>query len=443
MADMHNGNIKLSGHRLKTIREHKNVSQEELSKVLECGIEELRQKENDFMECTPERLSTIKRFFDIEGMPLADGEAVVFKEHLRFWRDLMRNQKSDEAIELQKKISPITLFPLEPELSLMYNLLEIANLLSEGHLDAAEGKLASYEKIFENTEKMDSENLYYYYRNMGSMKSLLGRCDEALEFYLKALELGEGKGALLKDDAAIYYNIAASYSDLHLPHQTIAFLGKVYESHHSSKMEKYRLHLDITLAINYIRINGIQEAKKLLNKCLLRVEYSSNRLAIGVVLHNCGLLCKVSKEWEQAIYYFDKASTYFQEGSGFCLENLYHKARCLLYMGKHAETGRVFEQAKTYNLDSTENWKYLILFKSLLLLVELNESTEDCEERVFDHIGVVTIPYLINIYEYSKALDYCEVLSKHYGKTEDLIKSVAVYRNANIIYEKMLRHGGN
>ena len=438
MIDAHGSSVTLSGHRLKRLREARGASQEDVAGVLGCSVEELYRIEKSFVQCSCEKISAVKEFFGIDGMPLLDEEADTFRERLYLWRDYIKNRQLNEAAELQEIISPITDFPLEPNLSMLYNMFEVILLMVEGKLDIAEERLKAHGKYLVDMEDADIENSFHYYRNIGSLRLFQGRREEALESYLKALAFGETKDELLKDDGALFYNIASCYSNLHLPHHAIAFLQKI-KWFEDDRTKKFKLQLDNIMAVNYLRLNMTKEAKDLLDSCMARAKAAHDKASIAIVLHNFGVLNWTSESWEEAINYFDKVFSYCREWDGLYLETLYHKLMCLIRMSEHRSVELLIEQAKdSYEGDA----KYSLLFESLNCVMILNRETTVHASKAADYLETVAIPRLTEIYEYSKAIDLYKILCEHHQKAGNLNWPMKISEVIMNVYIKMLYGGG-
>ena len=90
-------------------------------------------------------------------------------------------------------------------------------------------------------------------------------------------------------------------------------------------------------------------------------------------------------------------------------ENMYWKVRCLIALKKMPKAKVLIAQATIQAQDAGYN-HYVLGFESLLHMINIsdNESIEFIEQT--------TIPYLIDVHEYYKALDYCDLLENVYKK---------------------------
>ena len=436
MSSLHSESILLSGNRLKAVREWRNVSQAKLADVLECSTNELQQAEDGVSNLSCKQLRVLREFLVVEGMPFTKDDVEVFRGRLLYWRDLIRNRKISEAMKIQKTIEGIASYPFEPDLTTMYNMFEIMGLLVEGELEIAERELEGHAK---HLAEMSNENLYYYYRNAGTHRSLIGQSKDALTHYLKALAVGEKDDAILKQDGAIYYNIAACYFDLHLPYQTISFIQRTCETLDDDRTKMYRLHLDILLAVSYTRISKIDDARYLLDKCLICVKGIGDKMLIGNVLYNFGLLEKTAMLWEQAIGYFDKALAYYQDGSELYFDSLYHKARCFIEIGEYEKVSTLLTLAGNMQFDKHRR---ILLVKSLQYAMDIWQGEAASAVEAASYIETHTLPHLLKSHEYTKALDYCEILGKHFSKIADTENALKINKLAFDVLKKMFYQGG-
>jgi len=443
VSSLHGEKVLLSGNRLKAICEYKNVTQHELAQKIGHGIEVLQAIESGIVEVSYELLLTIKKHLNIENLPMTSEEIRIFKESIRLWRDLLRRQKLDDATVIRRKLSSVASCPIEPDLSLLYRMNEIMHMLVEGDLNNASKELTFCKDMIIETGDVDVEIHYYFYRNHGTLESYQGNIKVALEYFLKAFALTKDEvgDRFSSDNDSLCFNIAACYSDLYQPYQAIAFLQELYKMA-DDRTRSYRLHMDNTLAVSYIRINMLKEAKNILDDCLARAEASSDKLALGIILHNSGLLYEKSGNWKLALNYYDRALTYCQDSNEVHLEHLYletqyHTIRCLMHLGDGIEAQKRMELSQRL---CTNKAKYALLLETLRRLMNTSAAHSD---NPIDFITRETIPFLVAEYEYAKALDYCNIARDHYVNCGDYDKAIKLAIVKEGIYEKMLFQGGS
>jgi len=269
-----------------------------------------------------------------------------------------------------------------------------------------------------------NENLYHYNNNIGSLNFYKGNYGEALRGYIAARDLGASIG---KIEHTLYFNIAFCYYRLGMYIPAITTLERAYPLYNNDKTMVYGMYLDNLLAVCYIRIGHSAKAKQLLDECLIKAKGIGHKYYAGIALHNHGIACLKTKDYEQALQYFESVFEYFTDGESFYFENLFYKIYCLIVM-KSALAKGILTLAKPSTEQSEE---YNLLFTSLEHLMTLKNSAS------VEYIETKTIPSLIEKHEYFRVLDFYEVLESFYWKKESKIKALETKALAYDVYKKI------
>jgi len=425
------------------------MAHHEMASSLGITVDEMKQMERGMTVCSAERLAGIRHILNAELLPLTDDEISAFRERLYIWRDMIRNRKIDEAKDLQGKIAGIVDLDVDFELVSLYRMFEITLLIVQGDFSKAASKLDSSDKAL-----METESQYYYFRNKGTLNILTNKFEDALTSFSQALEIGKSEECILKDDDSIYFNIALCYHNLHLPNHAIRFLEES-ERERTDRTSTFGWHIDCILAVNYIRVRQLPEAEVLLQKCLTYAEASDDNSLIAMTLHNFGFMHQTSENWLLAIGCYNRASELHDYGTVLYLDSLYGNIRCCIELGDYTKSAQLLEvfsehlsESKNSQLSSGSKPLYATLHESLICLMFISRDKVDANNNrtlgsMADFIMDKAVPLLIDEYRYTHAIDFCEILSQFFEKTNTLDKALAIKNIAMDIYKKMLYHRRN
>ena len=411
--------------KIKIIRTAKGVSQIRLAEALNCSDATVSRAEKGQGKYTDKQVRAAREFLGIEKVPLFDEEIASFKERLYVWRDLIKDEHMEEARKLHQDLGDITYLTFETDLIILYRILEVRMLLRERskkeRLDEAGEKLELIKPLIEEASK---ESQYYFYYTMGSLHFLKGNYEEALLSYTLADSI-ENKD--FEKEAGLLYNLAICHAKFGKYVLVIGLLERMRCTLAHDRKSVLSMYIDNTLGANYGRIGHLEQARELYDKALAKARSINHKLLIGILLHNHGFTCFEMTDFKEAIRYFDEAFEYLEEGSDGYFMNLYSKLRCLIAMRSSA----CKEELIRASLLAQGNQHYTLLFDSLSHMRTLREKAS------LEYIENITVPYLLDKYEYHKALDYCKVLEITYKKLKRRMKSLEMKALAFDIYIKM------
>ena len=388
--------------KIKVLRKLKKVDQKELAQIIGRETNTIYRAEKGERVYTEEELDLIKESFGMSEAPLTEMELEICKERLYVWRERIREDLLDEAQRLRSKLEIITELPFEHNLAMLFKAINVRMLLKSNDISAASSHLKYLEPLVSDAPKeveyhfLYAEGLYAFYNR--DYKA-------ALTSFLKALNLDINEFELVKEDA-LHYNIALCHSKLGMYFMAATSYLKIYSKFNHDRVNTTGMLLENSLAVDYMRLGHTGKAKKLFNKVLVKARVLEADIFIGHTLHNLGCIYSSSKEqsYKKALSYFDKALAHYESGSGFYLECMYFKIRCLIFL-KSFESSSLLTDIESL---TKNNAHYSMLFNSLSHLATLKE------EVSAEYIENITIPYLLGEYEYFKALDFCEALEKRY-----------------------------
>ena len=413
--------------KLRIVREQKGIPQSAIADALDVVSTTISRIENkqEKSNYTDSQIKIVRKLLSVESAPILNGEDVIFKKRLYVWLDAIKSKRFDEAEDLQHELSAINSLPFEIDLALLYRLIEIRFLLTKNDVKLAEEKVKLAQPLL---QAATNEALYHFNYNMGMLCMREMNCEEALTHFKLADNL---KPEDFEKETTLYFNIAACYCDLGMYIRSIGTLTQAYHLYKDNSANLYSIGLENMLATCYMRIGDVDQARELLDKCLITAKSLNHKTYIGAILHNHGCASFKAKNYPEALAYFEDAFEYLIEGEWFYIENLYHKARCLIVL-KNPLSKEVIHQAKSA-ISASEN--YELLFSSLAHLLTLKE------EPSHQYIEQTTIPYLLSKFKYSLALDYCEVLDEFFTKKRNTKKALEIKAIAYGIKDKIMKGG--
>lgn len=414
------------------LRKAKNIKKAAFaSDVLYCDPSKVYNVEKGIGRYSGPHIKLAKKFFDIEDMPLTAYECKHTYKRLYHILDYNRAERLDESKAILDKLAKlVNLDPCDNKLPLLYRLFEVHYLLVTSQLDIAEEKLDYLQSRF---DIMDAECQYYFYFDMGYLRSVQGRDKESLEHYNKALELTKSQKDFVPNDIErLHTNIGACYTNLAVPYRAISYLKDIRERYVEVERVKFNLHSASLLATNYININELKVAEELLNECLVQAESIGDGFYLGLTALSLGILNVKTENWKIALEHFDKSLTNFEEGTRHYLATLYQKIRCLSRYKKFAEAKRLLE--KSISLYGTYD-VYGTLFESLRHFIEVRCRISRYNQDSVKYLETVAIPHLKKTNAYFEAIDYYKLLALYYEK-KNKRKSLSMSNAILDIYER-------
>ena len=416
--------------KIKMLRMTNKISQEEFAEELWTSPSAISRVENGKGEYAKKQLEAAKKLLGITGMPLTEPDTTALRARLYFFRDTIRRDDMEEARKIYSTITNIVnlepcLEPCFSDLPMLFRMFEIMFLRFEGDLAGSEEKL---DAITENDlKKMNAEHLYYYYYNRGALHNRHERYEESLDFLKQAVELAEDNKDLDPiGREQLYVNIAYCYTYLEYPTKAILFLSKIRGAYSDGRVDIISLlRLDLCLAENYIRINELDEADKLLNACYIKAKGIEDEIFLNYIEHNFGLLYKQVGKWDESIKRFEKVVALFEKGSASYFKALYQNIYCLVEIRKFSKAQKLIQQTKSFH--STDK-VFAILFEALGRYIEIKSRLTSRHDDSVKYIETIAIPHFEKTYDYFIAMEYYSLLELYYEKKS--IKQSLLMRSA-------------
>jgi len=421
------------------LRKYHNISQEVLADSINMSLKRIRNVEKGLEEYGEKDLDAIKKYFNIVGLPLTEDECFAFRARLYYLLDLIRAKRMDEAKAIQKEMVNIdNLKPCDLEMVMLCKMMEVQLFIAEGNYIATVDKLNISQ---DGIKKMSNENLFHYFYNKGAFYTYQDRYEEGLDFLLRSLKLMKDNEKLIpNEDGWLYYNIALCYSYLEIPYYAISFWQKAIQAHPDNKVVTFTLNADRGIALNYIKVNQLEDAEKLLRKCQVKSDGIKDDVHIGFNLFCYGYMYKKAENWVSAIEYFDKAVDYLPKGSDQYYSSLYHKIHCVIHNRAFPEAKELLNQAKN-EYGSNESWKLCFIALEHYLAISKHMTSLNNGKSIY-YIRYIAIPHFIKTHDYFTAIDYYTLLEKHYEKRESMMNSLYMTKAIRDIYKRCYESDG-
>jgi len=415
------------------LRKHHGISQEALAEYMKVNKNRVIRAERGEEEYNEEHRAAIKECFRIVEFPLTDWECYTFRERLYYWRDLIRAKRIDEAREIHKEMKNINNLEIcDPEMVMLCRMMEVKLLMAEGDIASATDKLNIPQ---ERVDEMNDENRFHYWYNKGALYAYQGSYEKALELLLKADKLIRDNEVLIyDDDGAFYYNIAMCYTCVEIPHHAISYWQRARQEYPNKRTTKFILRVDQGLALNYIKMNQLEDADKLLNKCLIMTESIKGENFLSHTLFCFGYMHKKAENWDTAIKYFDKSLSCITKDSIDYYPSVYHKIQCIIHTRAFTKARKLLEQVKDI-CKADEVWA--VCFEALghYLKISSNMTSYKHDEAV-EYIENVAIPHFIKMHDYINAVEYYSLLEKYYERVKNIKKSLLMAKAILNIYTR-------
>jgi len=417
--------MRLEDRKITILREYHRVKKVDMAAAMYIDVDKVYKVEKGQALYSDGQLDNLRKKFDIVGMPLSELECAVAKERLYYMRDLARDDRLEEAKAICTELANIVnLDPCDDDLPLLYRLLEVVVLFADGKDDVAAEKL---DYLQGRLDDMNDEHLYYFKYNMGTLKIRQRDIEEGLEFCKQALEMHESGNKFLPEEVdRLHYSIALCFSYLQFPNRAIFYLLKARGSYNVRRTNILGLRLDIMLANNYVKVNELDEAGKLLDSCLVRAKSIKDDSCIGQTMDVFARLHVKNENWDEAIKCLDQALKYFKEGTFGYLAALYLKIHCIAGNRNYAKAKKLQEETRRlYRMDEV----FAPYFRSLARYITVKGRVSIYNDEDVEYIEKVAIPNFEKNHGYFIAIEYYKLLEAYYvdkNNKKSLLMSQAI-----------------
>jgi len=393
--------------KLRKIRKSKGIKQMRFAEILHWDVSRISEIETGRRHYCDKQLTKLRAFLEIEDAPVTDDELVKFKRRLYVWRDLIRDRRINEAENLRKELAVISKLPYEKDLNLLYKMFEISQLLRQ---DDVNDNLQFMAEALDETEpfldEASEETKHHFYCNKGLLCYYRDEHEKSTTYYKAAIST-EDDG--YEKEPTVYYNLALAYSHMGMAVRALSIILDSYNLFDHHRTSIIGLRIDNTLAVNYIRTNQIGLALKVLDRAVDKASSLADKTFLDITLHNYGAAYFQAGDYEKALQYFNEAFEHIDKNNSLYLENYFAKVHTLITIKNKALYSPLLLKAKTV---ARANEHYTLLFDSL------SHALTAKELRSVEFIENITLPYLVNNYQYSRALYFCNVLIEAHDRSK-------------------------
>ncbi|MCL2361746.1 MAG: helix-turn-helix transcriptional regulator [Defluviitaleaceae bacterium] len=426
------------GEKIKQIRTSQKLSQLDIANAIDSNTMHVSRIERGQTECAYDQLCKIKKALNVEGAPLTESEAEIFKSRLWLWNEVMTANRLHDANTMQEELSLITRLPFEKDLVLLYTMLDIRLLNKKGDIVTAQSRLEAVENEVKNSS-IEIRNLFH--RNMGYVCTWHPDWKSALAHYIKASKLESDD---LKTDAQLLYGLGRAYFTTGKPFHALSYFERAYKEYRGDSSNTMGPNIITELATCYMATGRFSKAKGLLTTSLAHARSQNDEINIIMCLVKLGIIYNKLGQHDEGLNYIEQAVMYIKpiedisnDTSFVAAERtklmnatiLYNKAALLLDMKKHPQCMEVLEQGKSLAEGVPQ---FNMMFDALMCAINLKKR----ENR--QYIETVVIPFIKNSPEVYTALEYCELLEAYYRKHSATKKAYEIAAIAKEIYKNML-----
>jgi len=426
-------NTRLEEKKIMHLREARGIGRMTLAEAMRADADLVKQVESGEAHYSPAQLRLARKHLNLTNMPLSELEVAAFKRRLYIMYDLVKDRRFHEAKDMCSEMACVLeLDNCDDDLPQLHRLFEAHILIyADNDLNAAEKKLEQYQsKNYGPT----AEHNYHYYFNMAAIHTRRVDYEASLSFYKKAQEVSSTVKELTQEDIKrLHLGIGACYTFLEFPFKAISCLENARDLHTDKRTCVLNIHFDNTLALNYIRVNELNKAEKLLEHCLICANSIKDGFYIGLAHYNLGLLRNQREMWADAIDYFERAIECFEKDTLQHLRAMCCMVRCWASLGKFANAKRLLKKATSMCNDELYN----IIYEAIRHYIEVRGRISLYNDKSVEYIETIALPHFERTYDYYLAIDFYKLLEKYYAKKNDkksLLMSEAIRR----IYERCL-----
>jgi len=423
------------GEKIMQIRKSKGLSMENMAHAIKKSQPFISRFERGEADCSAEELESIKKFLEIENAPLFEHEQELFRNRIIMCYKLPHAEWHGGAKAMFDELSVITQLPFEHSLSVMYLMLVASFHLTDGLLEAnkedmyeqkapaeVDELLAQAEPLLDNAS---DEALYFYHFVKARLYYVREDDANALKHYLVA---SNTNCEFAKKDE-LYANIGAAYFFAGKLSKAIIYLELAKADYKGNVTDINWVYQNFTIAICYMCMSDYDKAKDLLNKSLFQAKSIAEGEQIEFeITITIGILCQLTKEYEQSIGYFDQA--------------LIHKARhrhiaCLAYKADSLRHLKKFEKCQEVLAQGRalvkEDGTGAIYIDTISHLLNLGDNGS------INYIENTAIPFFraTEVRDRYYAIYLCNELETHYKKKRTHTKANAIATVARDIYKDM------
>jgi tetratricopeptide (TPR) repeat protein len=196
-------------------------------------------------------------------------------------------------------------------------------------LDLAKGYLALYDKFMKEKSVLDSAAFYLKKSKASAKEKFKTQIHYyfAAEQYTAIVDLHQTVALSELDDAWTLYRVGEAFYRRQQLSKALPYFEKAV------KLKKYNLDFQEKLGVIYARLSLPEKAREIFNFVL------TEDAARPLTLSNLGLMAATGKDFNRALYYYNKALSFDPDYE----TALMNKAALLIFQKKNAEARKVLE----------------------------------------------------------------------------------------------------
>ena len=429
---MNNSTMPL-GEKIREIRKAKGLSLENMALAVGSFKANVSRIERGMIEITPQMLTEIRKFLEIEAAPLSEQELHLYRSRIWVWNDLIESRRIDDAKSMQREMAVILDLPFEHDLYALYHAMEVCLLCKEYNFSDAGDKLKALEGLLDNPS---DELLNLYYRSKGLLSLVAGDKINCLKHSFSALDYAE---KCKKADVSALINLGQAYAALRKPCQAIIYLERAKIQFKDGAFHNSHGHINAMLGVCYGQIGEKSIARKMFETALVQAKSVNNEFTLGMTLSNMSFVSFTSGNYEEAISLCDQARPYVEKDGVPYAVILTTKALCLLSLGELDKCREVVTLAKSVLERKINLKRSLADSKNIAIHLEAigHLMTLDNSDSV-KYILEVAIPqFRAGSVSKLTIIDLCNRLEAHFIKRRAKTKANGIAAVARDIYREM------
>jgi HTH-type transcriptional regulator, quorum sensing regulator NprR len=388
------------GPLIKFYRIQQGLTQKELANGI-CSVPHLSKIESNSKEANQETMGLLLERLGVNLSSITENEGQI-KQLISELNEKIDYIQEDEAEVVMEKLKEFEgIIPFTTNLH-KYELTKFRYLIFKGLLSEAQGQyelLNKQKKIFSQPQMA---LFSYLYAVMLLKKRIYKKADMILD------NIGRGSKFDISDGELLYHRALAKTSLEDLGYAI--YYGKMalqefVEEHNLKRI----LHVLLLLGINYTNSKIYEEAQDCYKHLIRNAEILKEDKLLPEIYHNMGYLQKKLKNYQEAIFFFEKSLSLQKKDTQHYLITLYTIGEINFELKNEDKARESFQEV--YELSNhPENRKYRVLANYYLMTLEAPEkSLAYTESKV--------IPYLEeNDGKSEELIWFYKMLSSHYQK---------------------------
>lgn len=385
------------GQRLRFYRKRKKNTQEETANEI-CSISYYSKIENNQVIPSEQILALLCNKLGLTLSELKEEKELIpnlVAKVLEIYR-LIRVNNIEKCKQLYNDIVKNYSDNDNPVIIFIVNLIKLRMYLLDSNFEKAK---IYYDKVIEFRGYQDIQLVHIYNRICGLYNYLMGNLKTSLSFY-QYLEQMENYEPIEE----VYYQMALIYNRLNNLSLSSSYLEKALGIFAVKMDYEQCINCNLILGVNYRKMNDYVKSIDCYNSILSNSYSDGNKLVIGKVYHNLGIVYSKMKKSELAIKHFHKSLS-IKENKYTLATTLYLLSKENYTIGDNIEAFKWLEKGKTL-AEKFNNEGYTIKLKVLELLIN--------QDDIELYVKNITIPYFEKKNDVESLEEFVRLLADYY-----------------------------